>query len=318
MILVFGYILPHKPELKIKEYELFNAFYCGICKSIGRRFGTIPRITIKYDSVFLAMLLYSITGSTLKINMERCIVHPVRPRHVVLWNDIIDYAADVNLILSYFSLKDKSVDEGLAHARMGMILLKPVYKKLKRQYGEKCDIIEKRLTELAVLEKEGCASMDAAAEPFAMIMEEVVAHKPFCQEEKTESILRWLGYNLGKWIYLLDAFDDMEADMKKKNYNPLLELARDAKKEITNAAGLKDRIKDRVEFNLVYSLDQVGKAYELLGAKNVKGILENIIYMGMLKTTERILGTGSCNQVESIRGFRRKRRGQRGRNKESI
>lgn len=310
MILVFGYIMPHKPELKIKEYEMFNAFYCGICKSIGRRYGNIPRITIKYDSVFLALLLYSIADINLKINMERCIAHPFKARHTVVDNDIIDYAADANLILSYFSFKDDSTDEGLIFAKTGMLFLKPAYKKLKRKYSEKCDIIEKRLVELALLEKEGCATMDAAAEPFARIMEEVVAYEPLCRDEKTESALRWMGYNLGKWIYLLDAFDDIEVDIKKNNYNPLLELtglelarleiARDKMKEKANISGLKGEIRKRTEFNLIYSLGQVGKAYELLEAKNVRGILENIIYLGMLKKTEKILETGSCNKVESI------------------
>lgn len=297
---MFGYIMPYKPELKIKEYELYNAFYCGICKSIGRRYGNIPRIAIKYDSVFLALLLYSLTDMGLRINKERCIVHPVKPRPIVLKNDIIDYAADVNLILSYYSFKDDSTDDGLICAKMGMLFLKAAYKKLKRKYNEKCDIIEKRLMELAMLEKENCASMDAASEPFAKIMEEVIVHKPLCKNEKIETILRWMGYNLGKWIYLLDAFDDIELDMKKDNYNPLLEFIRAKEKEVSNVPDLKEKIKKRVEFNLIYSLDQVRKAYELLDAKNVRSILENIVYLGMLKKTERILGIGSCSQVESI------------------
>lgn len=300
MIWLFGYITPDKPELKIKEYELFNAFYCGICKSIGRRYGNIPRLTLKYDSAFLAILLYSLTDGQLKVNREKCIVHPIKNRHVILKNDIIDYAADINLILSYFNMEDNNRDEGSISAKLGIVFLRPIYKKLRKKYQEKCDIIEGRLKELTDLEEKGCASMDMAAEPFAKIMEEVIAYKPLCKDEKTEKILRWMGYNLGKWIYLLDAFDDMEEDAKNSRYNPLLGRVDGKLKEITHILKLKDKLRDRVEFNLIYSLNQIGKAYELLDKKNVKGLLENIIYIGMLKKTEKILGTRSCNEVESI------------------
>ncbi|HOJ12844.1 MAG TPA: DUF5685 family protein [Clostridiales bacterium] len=294
---MFGYIMPDKPELKIKEYEAFNAFYCGVCKSIGRRYGNIPRLILNYDSAFLAILLWSLEDKNLEVNRERCIVHPIKKRLLVIKNDIIDYSADINIILSYFNLEDNKRDEGSIIAKTGTVILKPIYKKLRRKYRKKCDIIEQRLEELATLEKNMCTSMDMAAEPFARIMEEVIAYNPLCKDENVEKIIRWLGYNLGKWIYLLDAFDDMEDDAKKNRYNPFLHK-KDLKKE--EISELKNRIRSRVEFNLIYSLDQIGKAYELLHAKNVRGLIENIIYLGMYKKTEKILGVGRCKEVESI------------------
>jgi len=289
--------MPDKPELKIKEYEAFNAFYCGVCKSIGRRYGNIPRLILNYDSAFLAILLWSLEDKNLEVNRERCIVHPIKKRLLVIKNDIIDYSADINIILSYFNLEDNKRDEGSIIAKTGTVILKPIYKKLRRKYRKKCDIIEQRLEELATLEKNMCTSMDMAAEPFARIMEEVIAYNPLCKDENVEKIIRWLGYNLGKWIYLLDAFDDMEDDAKKNRYNPFLHK-KDLKKE--EISELKNRIRSRVEFNLIYSLDQIGKAYELLHAKNVRGLIENIIYLGMYKKTEKILGVGRCKEVESI------------------
>ncbi len=302
---MFGYIVPDKPELKIKEYEVFNAFYCGICKSIGKRYGFIPRLTLNYDSTFLAILLWSLVDEDLEINRKRCIVHPVKKRHIIVKNNIIDYSADINIILSYFNLEDNKRDDDSIIAKTGTMILKPIYKKLRKKYREKCDIIEQRLKELTELEKNRCTSMDKAAEPFARIMEEVIAYNPLCEDKSVEKTIRWIGYNLGKWIYLLDAFDDMEDDAKKNSYNPFLctgdfekEEARTMKKE--EISELKDKIKSRVEFNLIYSLNQIGKAYELLNTKNVKGLIENIIYLGMYKKTEKILGVGSCKEVESI------------------
>lgn len=292
---MFGYILPEKPEMKIKEYELFRAYYCGVCKSIGRRYGQLKRLLLNYDSTFLAVLLAAVAGEIPDVKKERCIAHPVVKRHIAGKSAIIDYASDIDILLAYYNLDDKRRDDGSIPAGTAMLLLKRAHGKLKKKYPEKCDIIESRLAELHQLESEGCASMDRAAEPFARLMEEVTAYGPLCETEKSDKALRWIGYNLGKWIYLLDAFDDLEKDIRDKSYNPLI---KQYKYEDEDIIEFKSRIRERVEFNLTYSLNQIAAAYELLEVKSNRGILENIIYMGCLRKTENILGMGRCNQLE--------------------
>jgi len=292
---MFGYILPEKPELKIKEYELFRAYYCGLCKAIGKRCGQVPRLTLNYDSAFLAILLSSIADEKAYVSRERCIVHPFRKRNVVKNSIIIDYASDINIILAYYNLMDNWKDERSIPSGIGAVALRKGFNKLKKKYKEKCDIIENRLTELYKLEIEKCDSIDRAAEPFARIMEEVVAYKPLCGDERKREILKWIGYNLGKWIYILDAYDDIEDDIKRNAYNPLI-LQYAYNNEAIET--FRSRIKERVEFILTYCLNQIAGAYELLEIKNNKGIIENILYMGMLRKTEQILSTGSCRKIE--------------------
>jgi len=295
VLFMFGYILPEKPEMKIKDYELFRAYYCGVCKSIAKRYGQLERFTLNYDSAFLAILVSSVAGLTPSARKERCIAHPLKKRHVIVSNEIIDYASDINVLLAYYNLEDNRRDEGSILSGTAAALLKRAYKRIKRKYPDKCAIIENRLAELHRLEKERCSSMDRAAEPFAKLMEEVTAYEPLCVDEKYGKILRWTGYNLGKWIYILDAFDDLEKDARKCSYNPLI-YQYDYKDE--GIDNFRKRIRERVEFNLTYSLNQIAGAYELLGAKANNGILENIIYIGMLRKTEKILEAGSCSKVE--------------------
>lgn len=292
---MFGYILPEKPELKIKEYELFKAYYCGVCKSIAKRFGQFQRLTLNYDTTFLALLLSSLSAEKLRIKSERCIAHPINKRNIIKENGIIDYAADMNIILAYYNLLDNWKDERSVLSASGMLLLKSGYNKAKKKYFEKCDIIEKRLGELSLLEKEKCSSMDRAAEPFAKLMEEILAFEPIYKNEKNEEVLRWIGYNIGKWIYTLDAYDDIESDIKKKAYNPLICQFNYGNEDIKD---FKAKIKEPVEFNLTHSLSQISKGYELLNMKNNSNLIENIIYMGMLRKTEKILGMGSCRKVD--------------------
>lgn len=292
---MFGYVLPEKPEMKIREYELFRAFYCGVCKSMSRRFGQFQRLTLNYDSTFLAILLHSLTDEKLKIKNERCIAHPVNKHKVIKENSLIDYASDINIILAYYNLEDNWHDEKSILSGSAMLILRNSYKKLNKKYKEKCGIIEKRLSELRKLENEKCNSMDRAAEPFAKLMEEVMVYPPMFSDEKKVDVVKWIGYNLGKWIYILDAFDDIKKDIKEKSYNPLLFQYNYQGQSIDE---FKKEIRPKLEFNLTYSLSQIAKAYELLEVKNNSGILENIIYMGMLRKTEQILGIGSCGKIE--------------------
>jgi hypothetical protein len=292
---MFGYIVPNKPELKIKDYELFRAYYCGVCRSIGKRHGHLKRLTLNYDSAFLAILLSAVANESCNFIGKRCPAHPFDKRHMIDGSEIVDYASDINILLAYYNLEDKKRDDGTLAPVAAMAALRRTFKKLRKKYTNKCLIMEERLNELVALEKEKCASMDMAAEPFAKLMEDVMAYEPLCGEEKTEQILRWIGYNLGKWIYLLDAYDDLEKDIKESNYNPLIYQYEYEGQDIGE---FKKEIGKKIEFNLIYSLNQIAGAYELLDLKINKAILENIIYIGMFEKTEKILGMGSCKQVE--------------------
>ena len=291
---LFGYIMPEKPELKIKEFDIYRAYYCGVCKTIGKKHGQLQRMTLTYDAAFLAMLLCSILKIDTKLTRERCIVHPFKKRFVTR-NEIIEYSSDINIILAYNNIKDKWEDDGSKAALAGMAALRRTYGKLSVVYSEKCAIIEQRLKELAQLEKAQCNSIDEAAEPFAKLMEEILDYEKL--DDQTRQIVRWLGYNLGKWIYLLDAFDDLEDDLKKSSYNPyLLHFKFDSGSE--DILSFKGRIKSQVEFTLLYCLKEASKAFELLNTKENKGILENIIYIGMLSKTDKILCQRSCGNCE--------------------
>jgi hypothetical protein len=294
---MFGYILPEKPEMKIKEFELFRAYYCGVCKSIGKRYGQLKRLTLNYDSTFLALLLSAVSEKQeeLLIHKERCIVHPQKKNAVIKNNAVIDYASDINILLAYLNMRDNWRDERSVVSAAGMIAMRRAYKKICGKYKEKCAIIEKRLEELVLLEKSGCASMDMAAEPFARLMEEVLAFRQLPDYERYEAALKWAGYNIGKWIYILDAYDDLEKDAGKRQYNPLL-LQFGYRGEPMEE--FRERIRSRVEFNLTHALGQISKAYELMELKSNAPIVENIIYLGMLRKTEQILKGRSCKEIE--------------------
>lgn len=176
-------------------------------------------MTLTYDAAFLALLLCSVLNIKTSLTKERCMVHPLK-KSFVTRNEIIDYSSDINIVLAYNNMKDKWNDDKSKIALAGMAAFKRTYGKLVVEYPQKCAIINQRLSDLSILEKEKCNSIDAASEPFAKLMEEVLDYERL--DDKTRQILRWMGYNIGKWIYLVDAFDDMEEDVKNSSYNPFI------------------------------------------------------------------------------------------------
>jgi len=286
---MFGYILPDKPELKIWEYEIYRAYYCGVCKAIKRRHGNVCRLTLSYDAAFLALLLSSLYDDNQVIRDEICGLHPLKKRKIIENSEIIDYAADMNVLLTWLSLKDKWQDEGSRTALAGMAVLKSAYSRLNEKYPDKCRIVGQRLQELAELENSRCNSVDVAAEPFARLMEEVLLYPSACRDEKDTAAIRWMGYNIGKWLYTIDALDDLEKDIRRNAYNPFLNQYKYSGQDILQFRNL---LLEDAEFNLMHTLSEIAKSFELLSFKRYKGISGNIIYLGMKKKTESILGRG--------------------------
>jgi hypothetical protein len=294
---MFGYVEPDKPELKIREFDVFRGYYCGVCKSIGRRYGALPRLSLNYDLAFLAVLLDSAQADMTQGKLERCIAHPIKKHFVIAGNRFIDYASDMNIILSYYNLKDKWIDEKKLLGAAGMLAFRRAFKKARKRNAEKCEAIEGFLAELDELEKRNCDSMDEAAEPFASIMR-TIFECPHVEDDGTRKALGWLGYNIGKWIYILDAWDDLEKDIKTGSYNP---IAAQYRFEGGDVNEFKAGVRERIDFNLTYAMSESEKAYSLAGIVKNGGIIDNIIYSGLIVKTDKVL-QGRCrkNEKESI------------------
>jgi hypothetical protein len=292
---MFGYVVPDKPEMKIKEFELFKAYYCGLCKSIGESCGQIARFALNYDCSFLGMLLSSFRDCPEVIKMENCIESPFRKKHIIRESEILDYAADINIMLAYYKLDDDFRDDKSVKSAAFMGMLGTAFKKAIARNPAKGKIIKERLNELSKIESSDCSSIDEAAEPFAKLTEEIFVYEPICSTGNREKLIRWFGYNIGKWIYTIDGFDDIEKDIKNKSFNPIL---RQFCYNDEKADEFKNRISENIKFMLVYTLSEAGKAFDLLDIKKNGPILENIIYGGMYNKTLQILNKRSCIKNE--------------------
>lgn len=280
---MLGYVTADKPELKMREFEQYTGYYCGVCKSIGRRYGQLPRMVLSYDAAFLALLLAGLHEEEDIPKSEHCIIHPIKKKTIVR-NKAIDYAADVMLILAWYKLLDDAQDENKFYAKAAMAVSKRTFRKLQSARPNLCKKIGGYLEQLTILENAKCANLDEAAEVFAKIMETIFEEGPVPDEFKDNRVLRHIGYHLGKWIYLMDAIDDIDENIESGAYNPLLYRFEYEPGEVD----FKDRIMETCRFNLFHYLGEIGNALNLLDLKKNQGVIENIIYSGLLRKTEEM------------------------------
>ncbi|OGO79436.1 MAG: hypothetical protein A2Y23_06910 [Clostridiales bacterium GWB2_37_7] len=290
---MFGYIIPDKPELKMKEYEMFRAYYCGVCKSMGRSFGPISRFALNYEAVFLGLLLSAVNKENSVMKKEGCFANPFKKKWVIKNNKYVDFAADINVLLTYYKLIDNWQDERHFASYAGKLLFKSGYNRAFSKNSSTASAIISALEKQKNLEQKKCSSIDEAAEPTAEMIRDVLLIGCKNADENVQKSMEWLGYNLGKWIYTIDAYDDIEKDIKSGSYNPLL-LQYDYKQQ--PIVEFKNAIKLDIERDLLFTLSQAASVIELLDMNN-KGIIENIVYMGMNNKTNKIL-CGDCSQCD--------------------
>lgn len=282
---MFGYIRIFKQELDEADFQRFNAYYCGLCKEIGKH-SSLARLGLSYDMAFLSVLIAAVLAEDDEISECRCMLHPLKKRHKISSSRAISYAADMSILLAYRKLEDDFKDEHSPKAFVGMIINKSAFKKVQKKYIEKDKKLNYELAHLSRLESEHCTEPDMLADCFAKMCE-VIFTPDFITDSETQKILSWLGYNIGRWIYLIDAFDDFEKDIKNKNYNPFISFGNDIK-DITNI----------FEPSLTHTLANIAAAYDLLEIHRNDNILKNILYAGLstmqnkiLKTSEEINGS---------------------------
>lgn len=213
---MFGYINPDSPYLFKKDEVLYKALYCGLCKSIGKGCGQCARTALTYDMTFTSALVHNIRGEDVTIEKQRCALHLIRRRPIARVDDITIAIGCVNTALAYFKFCDDKADGD----KRGILrhIYKGGYKRVLKRHPKVAEIIGRQTRAQAELEKANCGIIDMACEPTAQMMAEL---SDYVLGEHATEHTRALFYALGKWVYLVDALDDYDKDVKKKRYNVL-------------------------------------------------------------------------------------------------
>ncbi|MBU5487697.1 hypothetical protein KQI77_05890 [Clostridium sp. MSJ-8] len=296
---MFGYVIPLKPELKIREYNTFRGYYCGICHEIKKNYGNIPRLSLNYDMTFLAIFLDGLCETKIEAINKRCISHPIKKPAIIYNNPAITYAASMNVSLSYYKILDDVNDDNNIKSKFLLHILSPYNKKFTKDILYINKIIEKELKRLSTLEKtKNFSSLDEICDPFSTIVGKILELYPnslYNDSIDKRELLYKFGYTLGKWIYLIDALDDLEEDMKEGKFNPVEFLFNESN---FNYIQLKNSIQERIEFNILNCAYNCVDIFNKLEFKKNKTIIENILSLGMMDKYLKVLN----NIKESKKG----------------
>ena len=213
---MFGYIQPDAPYLFKKDEKLYQALYCGLCKSIGKGCGQTARTALTYDMAFMTALIHNIRQEDVQIKKSRCGLHFIKGRHMAKADDTGILLGCINTALAYYKLCDDKADGD----KKGIFrhLYKRGLKRAEKLHGEAVEIIREQVEKQSQLEKAGCTVIDMACEPTAEMMQKLSI---YALKEYSTCDTEALFYDLGKWVYLADALDDYDKDVKKGSYNVL-------------------------------------------------------------------------------------------------
>ena len=130
---MFGYIVMNKLEIKFKNFDLYRSFYCGLCRELKSKYGISGQISLTYDMTFVVILLSALYEPHTQKGSTRCIIHPVC-KQPVRRNTVTEYAADMNVLLTYYKCRDDWEDEKKVTALGYSKVLQGKVKKLDQKY----------------------------------------------------------------------------------------------------------------------------------------------------------------------------------------
>lgn len=287
---MFGYVRVRQDTLTPADREKYEAAYCGVCCAMGKRFSQFSRLFLNYDFALLAMLLAPGEQSC-SMECRKCLIHPIRGRAACQEGPWLDIAAGESVILTYWKLRDTVTDSGFIKgfpARFLSLLLLRGYKKAGRLYGDFDTQVRSLLDKLGELEKAKCSSIDQTADCFAQILQAAI---PNWGKSNQERALRLLLYHVGRWIYLIDAVEDLPKDKQNGSYNPLYFRFPEWSQED----------KEYLRRNLEHSLELARSAFQLLEPNAWTPVVENILYSG-LPGVQELVFCGKWQEYKNKKG----------------
>ncbi len=285
---MFGYVRPQKAELLVREFEQYRGVYCALCRQLGKSYGALARMTLSYDCTFLAMLMMGLSSHPAEFEAGRCVVNPLKKcTYCTGERPELIYAAALSVAMTFRKLQDDLSDERLS-GKIRACLLLPLTFRAHRHAARDFPEIERLAAALAEGQREAEnsaeSSIDACADPTAGMLAGVC--REMAESEPQARVLEQFGYFLGRWIYLIDAADDLEKDLKEGAFNPLVHkfsLTANSNKEEIQAA--RNWCNEALNFSLARAIE----AFQLLDFTQFDSILGNVVRQGMPEMQKLLL-----------------------------
>lgn len=281
---MFGYVIPDKNNMYIKDFNVFQAYYCGLCKALSRSGSQLSRLCTNYDTTFYNALLHSLTDTEVKIERKLCLING-KKKPVIVTDDLTRKVADLSVLLVYYNALD-DVHDGKKSRAAVVGVLAARKRAAARRLKEADALMKESFRKLDILEKRNSAQLDLVADCFASLMRDVTRTLI-----PTDDHIDAFMYNLGRLVYFFDAADDVEKDAKKGRYNPLIA----AYGKCDTKAEFLEKNAQELDFLLRSTYNKLVGAYNHMHIVVSEGMLSNTVYLGLNMQMERLLkGDDKC------------------------
>lgn len=283
---MFGYVRADKPYLYMKDDVLYRAMYCGVCKGIGQVCGQSARMGLSYDATFLSVLMHNILGQDVKIEKQHCLTHCIRSRQMADADELTRQIGAFNTALVYYKYTDDIMDGDRGRGKR--LWFKKGFKRMKKAYPEIERIVRENLEKQEQAEREKTDSVDRAADATAKMLADFSA---YALGEKSTGNTRNLFYAIGKWIYLIDALDDYDKDLKKGAYNPFVLAYQEPSKQALLSGEHGEEVRfvfHAIFFDIRENLRGIEFFYN-------RDLSDNILLRGLPQMTKQIMSGCDCN-----------------------
>lgn len=274
---MLGYVKIYKPALRIAEFDTYKALYCSLCRNLGKNYGHWLRLTLSYDFTFVTVLALSLQETPCDFKKSRCVYNPFKTCYYnVKYGEVLDRVSAMAALMVWFKIADNIRDEkGLRRlvCRMVAALLSRRMKKARKRFPDVYEALQRLNDRQAEVEQQPETDVDKAAEPSAVALGELC--RGFSVTAVDADRLYRIGYCVGKWVYLMDALEDREEDLRRGRFNPISE----------------DAAEDVIATMNVCS-NEAGAVFETLPSLYYSGIIKNILYLGLPKQLENFKNKG--------------------------
>lgn len=261
---MFGNIILQKDRISADTAKRYRAFYCGLCALLREKYGRSGQLLLNYDLCFLVLLLSALYEAEETETEHSCVMHPVKT-HGEIRTRFTEYGADMTVLLAYYNALDDWEDDRSAKAKLLMRILDPAREKVEKSFPRQAEAVRTYMRKLKEMETKGEGGLEGAA----VLTGEMLAEIFLPEEDAWGMLLQRLGFHLGKYIYLLDAYTDLPKDREKGHYNPLISLSE------------REDFEEKAEALLGSSAWRAADAYERLPILRDEEILQEILYRGI-------------------------------------
>lgn len=280
---MYGYIRFYADELKIKDLALFKAYYCGLCHQLKENYGNRARLMLSYDMTFMAIFLDALEEDTPQKGKGFCPVSPFKKKPLITSNSSLGKAALLTLIMGYYKLDDAWEDDKAYAAALGKQVYKKAFGKARENDKATAETAEKYLVQFYAGEKKKDIDLDTLTHPFAELVGEIMALN---SPEELKSDLKKMGYHAGRWLYLIDALDDLPKDVEENKFNAFTATL---PYKAADWHSFYLQAEEDIYANLYFSLEELCRIFTTLPLKRNQELIENIFFLGIRGISEIIL-----------------------------